>query len=85
MELTATLWPNLLGIQGENLSMEWNNLKEQKCPKCGAFLEKNFKYFCRFCNFSISLGKMHDLGGKSLEEQTKELLRTYPQKKRKTN
>ncbi len=43
--------------------MEWENLKSEKCPRCGAFLDKGTMYQCRFCNFKISFGKAFEISG----------------------
>lgn len=57
--------------------MNWENLKQEKCPKCGAYLVKTIQYECQFCNFKISFGKKFSLCGKvkSLESVADELLR----------
>jgi hypothetical protein len=44
--------------------MNWKDLKEEKCPKCGAHLSKGIAYYCNFCSFSISFGKAYDIVGK---------------------
>lgn len=43
--------------------MDWNRLKEEKCPKCGAALVKVHMYICRFCGFRISYGKVYEITG----------------------
>lgn len=69
--------------------MEWENLKEEKCPKCGAFLDKGAMYSCRFCGFRISLGKAFSIIGQEvdLQKDAKDLLkkkrsRRKPRKRR---
>lgn len=56
--------------------MNWDNLKECRCPKCGGYLNKNIKYNCTMCNFSISFGKFYDLVGEvDLEQMANKLLK----------
>lgn len=57
--------------------LNWNNLKQQRCPKCLTYLKKDYKYSCPACSFSISLGKYFEIAGKnkSLEEMADTLLK----------
>jgi predicted nucleic acid-binding Zn ribbon protein len=46
--------------------MIWENLKHNKCPKCGENLNiKDYLYFafikCDYCDFIISAGKYLDI------------------------
>lgn len=43
--------------------LNWNNLKEFRCPKCMTSLEEKRLFTCRNCGFMISKGKFFDLGG----------------------
>ena len=69
------------GIKRSDLStlykMKWKNLKNEKCPKCGAYLQKGTMYFCEFCSFRISFGKAFGISGTraDLEEEADNLLR----------
>jgi hypothetical protein len=57
--------------------MEWENLKSEKCPKCGAYLNKGAMYQCSLCDFKISFGKAFQIVGKptDLEKEAKLLLK----------
>jgi hypothetical protein len=59
--------------------MNWINLKEERCPKCGAYLNKREKYYCKFCNFNIEFGKVVNIlninKNISLEKEANELLK----------
>ena len=57
--------------------MEWDNLKNEKCPKCNAFLKKDLMYICNFCGFRISFGKVHNILGTSpdLEKEADDFLK----------
>lgn len=44
--------------------MNWKNLKDEKCPKCGAYLNKDKLYYCNFCGFKMHLGKVFSITGK---------------------
>lgn len=55
--------------------MKWENLKEEKCPKCSAYLSKDIMYICMFCGFRINFGKMGKI--KTLEQQANEYIRNY--------
>lgn len=57
--------------------MEWENLKSEKCPKCGASLIKSTMYACSFCDFRISLGRAFEISGTptDLEKEASDLLK----------
>lgn len=62
--------------------MEWDNLKNEKCPKCAAFLKKDTMYFCNFCSFRISFGKVYNILGMSPDlEKAGNLLEKKNEKK----
>lgn len=73
------------GSSGYTIPMEWENLKEEKCPKCGAALSKEVMYVCRFCDFRISLGRAFEIVGKpkDLEQEANALLKKRKKRRRR--
>lgn len=63
--------------------MNWDKLKEFKCPKCSAYLNDGVVFSCSICRFSIIVGKFRGIVGayNSLEIQADILLKN--KKKRK--
>lgn len=44
--------------------INWDLLKDFRCPKCELDLQEGKLYYRRGCNFSISKGKLIDMVGK---------------------
>lgn len=41
--------------------LKWNNLKQNRCPKCGSGISYDDKYAICQCGFRIGLEKMNEI------------------------
>ena len=60
--------------------MDWNNLKNRECPKCGYRLsEEDGGFECENsdCNFFITKSKMNELAGKFDRDAAKKDMEGY--------
>lgn len=63
--------------------MTWQNLKENKCPKCGAVIRRQYNenYRCDKCGFFCKLGRareiLGDLGQKDFDREADEFLKKH--------
>lgn len=64
--------------------MNWDNLKQLKCPKCGCTLEEyEEEYKCIYRDFKIRKGRLYDIVGEfpeDLVEQADVLLKNIQKK-----
>ncbi len=50
-------------------SLDWENLKELKCPKCYKDLEKRFNNYICVCGFNIGIPRLLELAEEMIDNE----------------